>query len=461
MANGTAAKSDFSKGNVAKTILRLSLPLMVAELVHVFYSLIDRMYIGHIPDVGTQCLTGIGLCIPLVSFIAAFAQLCATGGSSLMSIARGEGDTGKAERIQNTAFSMLVVFGVVLTLLMYFFADDVLMFIGADADTLPFALDYFSVYIIGTVFSLISLGMNPFINAQGFPTVGMITVLSGAVINLALDPLFIFTFGLGVRGAAWATVVAQVVSAAWVFRFLRGKKAVLRVTRFELDPGCVGKIMKLGITGFVFKATNSAAQAVVNATLKIFGGPLGVLYIGATSIINSLREVIHQPCFAITRGAQPVMSFNYGAKLYHRVLESIRFTTGAAVLYNLFIFIVLQLSAGVLPRIFSTDPELVALSAHCIRIYFAALVFMSFQQTAQHTFVALNKPKFALFFSLFRKAVLVIPLTLLLPRSGLGVEGVFWAEVISEVIGGIASYGTLMFTVVPELRNGEKKGIQA
>lgn len=430
---------------------------MLAELVNVLYSVIDRMYIGHIPNVGAQCLTGIGLTIPLVSMISAFSNLCATGGASLASIERGKGDNEKAAHIQNTSFTMLLVFGVVITAVLMLCSEPILLLIGADADTLPFAMDYFSVYRLGTVFSLISIGMNPFINALGFSGVGMVTVMAGALLNLALDPLLIFTFGLGVRGAAIATVIAQTFSALWVTRFLFGKKTPLRISRLELSAEYIGRIMRLGVTGFTFKMTNSAVQAVFNSTLGLFGGVQSVFYIGAMSIINSLREVINQPIFALAHGAQPVQSFNYGAKLYRRVLDSIKFETASIVVYNFGAFLVIQLFAEKLASIFTVDPVLIRHAAHCMRLYFATFFFMGLQQAAQNTFVALNYPKYALFFSLFRKAFLVIPLTLLLPRIGFGADGVFYAEATSEVIGSVTTYTTFILVIIRKLRRAEKE----
>lgn len=445
-------KSDFSKGSVEKTILRICLPMMVAELVNVFYSLVDRMYIGHIDKVGTQCLTGIGLTMPLIMFISAFAQLCSSGGSPLASIARGEGNNEKAAHIQNTAFTMLLIFGGALTLVFALWSDKLLLLLGANAETLPYAMDYFSVYLWGTVFAIIGLGMNPFINAQGASGTGMCTVLIGAVLNLALDPLFIFTFGMGVRGAAIATVISQIVSAAWVLLFLTGKKTVLQLSRLEFKGETVLSICKLGVTGFTFRVTNSVTQAVTNITLKAWGGAASTLYIGAMSVINSLREVVNQPIFALTRGAQPVQSFNYGAKLYNRVLKAFRFETFASIGYNTLMFAVMELFAQPLVRIFTQDPELIAVAVHCLRIYFMFFMFMGLQQAAQNSFVALNRPKQALFFSLFRKIILLLPLTLLLPRTGLGVDGPFYAEAISEVVGSAASFTVFLLTVGRELK---------
>lgn len=446
------SKSDFSKGSIEKTILRICLPMMVAELVNVFYSLVDRMYIGHIPDVGTQCLTGIGLTMPLIMFISAFSQLCSTGGSPLASIARGEGNNEKALRIQNTSFTMLLVFGVFLTAVFALWSDKLLLLIGADEETLPYAMDYFSVYIWGTVFSIISLGMNPFINAQGASGTGMFTVLIGAILNLVLDPLFIFTFGMGARGAAIATVISQVVSAGWVLLFLTGKKAVLRLTKLELNPRIVSDICTLGVTGFTFRVTNSITEMVTNITLRTWGGAASTYYIGAMSVINSLREVVNQPIFALTRGAQPVQSYNYGARLYDRVLKAFRFETFASIGYNTLTFILIEIFAEPIVRIFTQDPALISVAVHCTRIYFMFFMFMGLQQAAQNSFVALNRPRHALFFSLFRKIILLLPLTLLLPRIGFGVDGPFYAEAFSEIIGSVCSFTVFLLTVGRELK---------
>ena len=443
----TTRKGDFSQGKVSRNILRLGLPMMLAELVHVLYNIVDRMYIGHMPRGGTIALTGLGICFPLITLIGAFANLCSTGGATLATIARGENRDEKAERIMGTAFTMLLIIGTVLTVLLYATAPVTLRLLGGDEETLPAALGYFRIYVLGTIPVLISLGMNPFINAQGFPRIGMMTVIIGAALNIVLDPLLIYTFHMGIAGAALATVISQTASAAWVLAFLRSRKAPLRLTRFVMDRKQLGAIVRLGLTGFTFRVTNSLTQALVNIMLKTWGGALSTLYIGAMSLINSIREIISLPNNGAVAGGQSVMSFNYGAKQYRRVSECIRFIFLFGLSVNIAVWAVILLAPRLMVSIFTADEALISKTVECARIYFGAFPFMALQQAGQTTFVALNRPKHALFFSMLRKIVLVAPLTLLLPGIGLGVNGVFWAELISQVAGASACFTAMALLI--------------
>ena len=451
-----AIKGDFSRGPVSGLIIRLGLPIMLAELVHVLYSIVDRMYIGHMPQQGTLALTGLGVCFPLVTLIGAFANLCSTGGATIATIARGEGDDEKAETTMATAFTMLLIIGAVLTVGLYLTAPILLRWLGGDGETLPYALGYFRIYVLGTIPVLISLGMNPFINAQGFPRTGMITVIIGAALNILLDPLLIYGLNMGIEGAAIATVLSQAASAAWVLLFLRGDKPPLRLRRLCLNVTQLKALMKLGVTGFTFKVTNSVTQAIVNIMLKSWGGPLSTLYVGAMSLINSLREIMSLPVGGLTTAGQNVMSFNYGAREYRRVSDSIRFTFLSGLLANGLLWALVMLIPGPLFRIFSSDSALIDLTIPCARIYFGAFPFMALQMTGQSTFVALNYPRYALFFSLLRKVGLVAPLTLLLPGLGLGAEGVFWAELISQLTGATACFVTMYHVIWKRMKEPDK-----
>ncbi len=442
---------DFSQGSIAATVLRMAAPITVAEIVHVLYNLVDRMFIARIPEIGTAALSGIGIAFPLITLISGFANLCGTGGNPLCSIARGEGDNKRARRIMETSFSMLLLIGVALMIILRLLAEPILSAMGGDEETLPYALEYINIYLLGTVFTTISLGMNPFINGMGFAKVGMGTVLIGAVLNIVLDPIFIFVFDMGVKGAAIATVISQFVSAAWVLIFLTGKRTLLKIEKLRIDPDLARRILNLGATGFMFKFSNSVAQAVVNLTLKQFAGALSTLYIAAMSIINSIREVVSQPLSGITVASVPVMSYNYGAAKHSRVKETIRFMTKFALAYNVAAWLLLMTAPGILIAIFTGDSQLTELTIKCLRIYYASYFFMSFQLAGQNTFVALNCPKYALFFSILRKLILIVPLTLLLPRIGMGVNGVFWAEVISQIVGATACFATMYFTIYKKL----------
>ncbi len=450
-------QGDFSKGNVSALILRLGLPMVLAELVHVLYNIVDRMYIGHMAESGTLALTGLGVCFPLITLIGAFANLSSTGGSTLFTISRGEGDDEQAARIMESCFLFLVSVGVGLTLLLSCTAPLTLRLLGGTDTTLPYALDYFRIYAVGTIPVLISLGMNPFINAQGFPRIGMVTVILGAALNLVLDPLFIFGLGLGVRGAALATVISQLAGALWVLCFLRSKKPPVCLRCRHMDTALLKTVMKLGVTGFTFKVTNSVTQAIVNVMLKAWGGP-DSLYIGAMGLINSMREIMSLPISGITSGGQSVMSFNYGAKLYRRVSEGVRFVFLSGLIINILMWGLVLFVPRPMVRLFTEDEALISLTVRCARIFFGAFPFMALQVTGQHTFVALNYPKHALFFSLLRKIVLVAPLTLLLPGLGLGANGVFWAELISQICGASACFFTMNRVIWRKLRRGIPPG---
>lgn len=453
----SSSKGDFSKGSVPYLILKLGLPIMLAEMVVVLYNIVDRAYIGHMGDRSTMAITGLGVCFPLITFISAFANLLSTGGTTLATIARGEKDDAKAERMLSTSFTLLLIIGSFLTVTLLALAPWLLELLGGDELSLPYAIGYFRIYVIGTIPVLISLGMNAFINAQGFPKIGMGTVILGAVLNIALDPLFIFTFDMGIRGAALATVLSQSASALWVVLFLMSKRPPLRLRRLLIDRKQLGGLLKLGATGFTFRVTTSFTQAIVNIMLKAWAGPLSTLYVGAMTLNNSIREVMSLPIGGVTAAGQNVMSYNYGAKKNRRVAECIKFIFVSGLLVNTLLWILMLLFPRPILGIFTNDTELIDLTVHCARIYFGAFPFMALQMSGQTTFVALNRPKHALFFSMLRKLILVTPLTLLLPSLGLGVDGVFWAEFLSQMIGASICFSTMYLTIWRKMRRGKEE----
>ena len=449
-------KNDFSQGSIPKNILSLAIPLTVAQLTVVLYNVVDRAFIGHIDAIGRDAFTGIGLVMPVTYIITAFANLCGTGGAPLCSIARGEGDEGRASRIMGVSFTFLLLLGAALTAVFYLFHEPFLYLVGGSPDTVEHARSYLLIYLAGTIPVMIGLGMNPFINAQGFGRTGMMTTLLGAVINLILDPLFIFVLGMGVRGAALATVIAQVCSAAWVLAFLTGRRAILRLDRgsLGLDGPILRRVCGLGLTGFTFSVTNSLVQAIGNAQLQSCGAPSGTgdLYVAAMTAITSVREIVFQPIRGLTQGAQPVLGYNYGAGRYGRVRESIRFLTVSCLAYNVVVWLLLLAFPGVFILLFNDDPALLEVGVKTMRIYYAAYVMMSFQMIGQNTFVALGRAKQAVFFSLFRKAILGVPLILILPHLwDLGITGVLAAEPVTNVVGGLACYFTMMAVVWKKL----------
>ena len=433
---------------MARNIVHMALPMTVAQLINILYNVVDRMYLGRLP--GHLALTGLGLCLPIISILTGFANLCGMGGAPLCSIHRGKGENEEAERILGNSFTLLLLFGAALTVLCLVFRRPILYLFGASDATFPYADDYLTVYVLGTVFVMIGLGMNPFINAQGFSRMGMLTVALGAVVNIVLDPVFIFLLDMGARGAALATIISQACSAAWVLRFLTGRRALLRLrlSAMRLRAQRVRRILALGMSGFVMSMTNSLVQVLCNASLQVYGGDL---YVGVMTVINSVREVISMPVQGITNGCQPVLGYNYGAGEYRRVRQGIRFTTVLTMAYSVAAWAVVMAVPGLLIRIFNSEAELIAAGIPAFRLYFAAFFCMSFQFIGQSVFVGLGRSKSAVFFSLLRKAFIVAPLTLLLPVLGMGVDGVFVAEPISNVTGGLACVLTMYFTVYRRL----------
>ena len=433
---------------MARNIIYMAVPMTVAQLINILYNIVDRMYLGRLP--GHLSLTGVGLCLPIISILMGFANLCGMGGAPLCSICRGRGENDEAEQIMGNSFSLLLLFGSALTVLCLMFRRPILYLFGASDVTFPYANDYLTIYILGTLFVMISLGMNPFINAQGFSRMGMITVAVGAVVNIVLDPIFIFLMDLGVKGAALATVISQACSAVWVLKFLTGKKAILklRMSALRLKAERVKRILSLGTSGFVMSMTNSLAQVLCNASLEAYSGDL---YVGVMTVINSIREIITMPVQGITNGCQPVLGYNYGAGQYQRVRQGIRFTTVLTVGYSVAVWAVVMLLPEPLIRIFNNEPDLISVGIPAFRIYFATFFFMSFQFIGQSVFVGLGRSKNAVFFSLLRKAFIVAPLTLILPAVGFGADGVFLAEPISNVLGGLACIITMYATVYRRL----------
>ncbi|MFQ9909224.1 MAG: MATE family efflux transporter [Acutalibacter sp.] len=448
--------NDFSKGSVAGNILRLALPMTVAQLINVLYSVVDRMYIGRLPDAAGNALTGLGLTFPILSIVTAFANLFGMGGSPLFSIQRGKGDRDRAQVILGNTFALLVGTGVALTVVLLVLKRPLLYAFGASDATYPYADGYLTIYLLGSVFVMISLGMNQFINAQGFGRTGMLTVLIGAVTNILLDPVFIFVLGMGVQGAALATILSQFLSAVWAVSFLRGKKALIRLEwgSMRLQPKLVWQIVSLGFSSFVMAITNSIVQVACNSTLQSFGGDL---YVGVMTIINSVREVVSTPINGVTSAAQPVMGFNYGAQEYRRVRSGIVFTTIVCVVYTTAVWLLLFLFPRFFIGLFTGEEALREAAVPSMHIYFFGFFMMSLQMAGQSAAVALGRSKQAVFFSLFRKVIIVTPLTLLLPHLfGLGVNGVFLAEPISNFIGGGACYITMLLTIWREMNRREK-----
>lgn len=451
MKNNTGTDRDFSRGKVWRIITAQAVPLTVAQLIQLLYNIVDRIYIGHMPEAGSLALTGVGLTFPFVTLILAFANLFGTGGTPLFSIARGAGDDKKAREIMGNVFTLILLSSVIITVICYIFRTPVLYLFGASDATIEYAEGYLRIYLIGVMFSMITAGMNGFISALGFPKTAMWTTIIGAALNLILDPIFIFGLSMGVRGAAAATVISQGVSAVWVMLFLlSGKsKITLRLSYMKLKAKTVLNILGLGVSGFVQQGTNCLVQIVCNVTLQSCGGDL---YVGIMTIINSIREIASLPITGLSSGAQPVLGFNYGANKPKRVKDGIRFMSAAGALYTAAVWLVIELAPAAFIRIFSSDAQTVEFGIRAVRLYFLGFVFMSLQFMGQSAFVGLGKAKRAVFFSLLRKVVIVVPLTIFLPMlMGLGTDGVFIAEPVSNLIGGAACFLTMWITLYRKL----------
>ena len=449
-AQAAAGKNDFSKGAVWKNIVSLAVPLTVAQLVQLCYNIVDRIYIGHLPGASSLALTGLGLTFPIITIITAFTNLFGAGGAPLCSIARGEGDEQKAQKIMGNSFFMLVLAGVILTVLCLVFQKPVLYLFGASDETYPYASAYLTIYLLGTVFVMIGIGMNNFINAQGFGRTGMVTVLVGAGINIILDPVFIFGFHMGVAGAAIATVIAQAASAVWVLFFLFGKKTTLRLRFADMRPQwkVLGPVLGLGLSPFIMNVTESAIQVVFTAGMQQYGGDD---YVSVVSVLVTCITVIMMPMTGMCQGAQPITSYNYGAGNTDRVRATFRRLITCNGIYCLAVWGLIQLFPTVVIRLFSDDMSLMDIGAHGARIFLFGVITMFGQNACQQTFMALGQAKVSMFCALLRKVILLIPLALLLPvlfqNTGIlpATDGIFLAEPIADILASVTTTTIFFF----------------
>lgn len=455
-----SSQIDFGDEKVSRSILAAALPMLLAQLLNLLYNIVDRIYIGRIPGTGPAALAGVGLCFPVITIITAFSNLFGVGGAPLCAIERGKKNRAGAGHILNNAFFMLMLTSLLLLAGGIIFHKPVLYLFGASDRLYPYAAVYMIIYLLGTPAVMTSLGLNPYINCQGFAAVGMRTVLLGAVLNIILDPILIFAFHMGVAGAAVATVISQVASAIWVLTFLTGKRAEIRLSLSELkpDPVCIGRITLLGTASFVMQVTDSITQIACNSMLQQFGGDL---YIGIMTVINSIRQIVQVPVMALSDGATPVISYNYGAGDRKKIISCVKILTGIEVVYTMAAWLLIRLMPGMFIRIFSNDPQMIAAGVPAVNIFFAGFVMMAFQYCGQTIFKAMGKSGRAIFFSVLRKGIIVLPLTLILPGlMGLGTKGVFLAEPISNVIGGAACYLTMYFTLLrPMIKEAAKEGV--
>lgn len=438
----TQKKQDMGSGDVKKLLLQLMIPAVVAQVVNLLYNIVDRIYIGHIPGIGAAALTGVGLFTPILMLLNAFAMLIGAGGAPRTAIAMGQGDKEQAEKIISNSFTMLMIFAVVLTIGFYAGAPTLLRLFGASDTTLPYALAYSRIYILGSVCVLIVMGMNPFITTQGFAKISMLTTVIGAVINIILDPILIFACGMGVRGAAIATVLSQAVGAIWILRFLTGPKTTLKLRKDYLKPESkiVLPVMGLGISSFVMLSTESLLSISFSSSLARYGGDVAV---GAMTVITSASQLATLPIQGICQGGQPVMSFNFGAGKKERVKEAFRFQLTLCFGYTALFWLLMMLAPGAVAGIFTSDAALIEYTTWAMRIYMAGIFSLGIQIGCQQSFMALGQAKVSLLLACLRKLILLIPLIFILPHVVSNpVFGVFLAEPVSDIIAAAVTAAT-------------------
>ena len=430
MSNST---TDLGKESIGRLLLKLATPSIIAQLVNVLYNIVDRIFIGRMQN-GDVAMAGIGVAFPIVLLVSAFAAFVGMGGAPLAAIKMGEKDNNEAEKIMTNSFSVLLIIAGILTVIFMIFKEPILWKFGASESTIKYATDYLGIYLIGTVFVQIALGMNPFVNTQGFAKIGMMTVTIGAIINIILDPILIFTFDMGVKGAALASIIAQGVSTLFALNFLFGKKSILKIRKkyLKLDKKIVGSILALGIAPFIMQATESLVLVSLNNQLSRFGGDLAI---GAMTIMSSIMQIITMPLMGLTQGAQPIISYNYGAKNLDRVKKTFKLLLLTCLSYSTLIVVLLMLFPDFFVSIFNNKPELMEITTWSIEIYFAGMFIFGAQIACQQTFLALGRAKISLFLALLRKVVLLVPLIFILPNfTKNGLFGVLLAEPVADII---------------------------
>ncbi|SFR56180.1 MATE family efflux transporter [Anaeromicropila populeti] len=431
-------RTDLGSGSVRKLLLKLALPSIVAQLVNLLYNVVDRVFIGKLPG-GDIAIAGIGISMPIIMLISAFSLLIGNGGAPLVAIKMGEKNQKTAEKIVGNSLFMLILQGVVLTIIFMVLKRPLLWLFGASNATIQYAVDYLSVYLLGTLFVQLSLGMNPFITTQGFAKIGMISISIGAGINLILDPILIFGFGMGVKGAALASIIAQFCSAVWVLKFLLGKKSILRIKRKNmiLSRKIILPVMGLGLAPFIMHGSESLILISLNSQLLKHGGDIAV---GAMTIMSSLTQIIVLPLLGLAQGAQPILGFNYGAKNVARVKETFKMLFICCLSYTCIIVALLIAFPEQWVKIFNSEPHLVETAAWCIRIYFVGIFVFGAQIACQQTLLALGKSKLSLSLVLLRKIVLLIPLIFIIPIFAQDkLAGVLWAEPITDIISTLVT----------------------
>ncbi len=427
-------EANLGEDRIGGLLFKLALPAILAQVINLLYNLVDRMYIGHIAEVGSVALTGLGVTMPFIMCVSAFAALVSMGGAPRASIMMGRGNKEEAERILGNCTSMLVLVAVIVTVVSQIWGQDILLLFGASESTLPYAWAYMQIYSLGTIFVQLALGLNAFINAQGFARIGMLTVVIGAVCNIILDPIFIFGLHMGVRGAALATILSQGVSCVWIVRFLLGKETTLRIRKgnLKIRPKTVGPCIALGVAPFIMQFTESVLNICFNTSLLKYGGDVAV---GAMTILSSVMQMSMLPIQGLTQGAQPIIGFNYGAKKMDRVKKTFRLLLVSCVAFTAVIWLICMILPQAFILIFTDQAELIAFTKWAIRIYMAVSVIFGVQISCQQTFIALGNAKTSVFLALLRKVILLIPLIYILPAFMEDkLMAVFLAEPVADVI---------------------------
>lgn len=431
--------------NIRKLLFSLAIPSITAQLVNMLYNIVDRIYIGHMTDVGSKALTGVGVTMPIILIITAFSSLIGMGGAPRAAIRMGENNDSEAEKILGGCFSSLLVISAVLTFIFLIFGEELLWIFGASSDTIQYGLEYLNIYVCGTVFVQLTLGLNSFISTQGYAKFSMLTVIIGAVTNIILDPILIFGLNMGVRGAAVATVLSQALSAAWVLKFLAGNKTRLKIRKenLKISKAIIIPVLQLGISPFIMQSTESLLNIAFNYSLQKYGGDIAV---GSMTILSSLMQILHLPLVGLTQGAQPITSYNYGAKNNERVKRTFSLLIKSAFTYTISMWLLIMLFTGVFVSLFTNDPVLKDYAVWAARIYLGSAFVMAAQNSCQQTFVSLGQAKVSMFLALLRKIILLIPLIFIFPHFFEDkVFAVLLAEPVSDFIA--ATVTSITFAV--------------
>lgn len=428
-------KDFLAKEPIGKLLISLALPTVTAQLINMLYNIVDRIYIGHIPDVGATALTGVGVCMPLIMIVSAFAALVGFGGAPRSSIFMGKGDNESAEKTLGNCFSVQIVISLILTGILLLFNRDLLLMFGASENTIGFANDYMNIYAIGTIFVQMTLGMNAFITAQGFAKTGMYSVLIGAIANIILDPILIFAFGMGVKGAALATIISQSLSCAWVLSFLFGNKTKLKIKKsyMRLETSVIIPSLALGLSTFIMQASESVISVCFNSSLLAYGGDIAV---GAMTILTSVMQFAMLPLQGLGQGAQPIISYNYGAKNADRVKKAFKLLLKASLTYSVTLWLMVMVFPKAFAGMFTNDPNLLNFTETALRIYMACMFMFGIQIACQMTFTALGNAKASIVVAVVRKFVLLIPLIFILPNifTSFKTNAVYLAEPVADFI---------------------------